>query len=401
MSNRREADRSHPRPPNPATAGQLFALVRSGTATTRPELGRATGLSRTAVASRVDALIDLGLVREAEEPGSGVGRPPARLSFQAGAGIVLAGALGRSRTQVAVCDLAGQVLAAQEVQQEIGLGPDDLMPRVVGALAEVLGRARRPARTVRGIGVSIPGTVDPARRCSLDSPIMAGWHAVPLAPYFENLGPAPVFLENDTNVIALAERTGHLTPWSDALIVKASTGFGAGIVAGGVLQHGALGAAGEIGHVKYGPAKGVPCRCGEVGCLEAVAAGWALVRDLRAKGVDVTHVRDVVALALTGDTEARRHIRRSGRHFGEVLAAAVTLLNPAAIVVGGDMAPAYDLFVAGLRETLYRDASAIATRDLQIVAATHGEQSGVRGCAELALDEVLSPAAIDRALAAG
>ena len=396
MSNRRELPQLRAVPP--ATAGELFRLIRDGSATSRPELGRATGLSRTAVGSRVDALLGLRLVRESEDGGSGVGRPPARLSFDASAGVVLGAAVGRSRTQVAVCDLAGAVLAAGDVQQEVGLGPDDLMPRVVGALAETLGLAGRSAKDVRGIGVSVPGTVDRARRCSSNSPIMAGWHGVPLDRYFANLGPAPVFLENDTNVIALAERHGHLLRQQDALIVKASTGFGAGIVAGGTLQHGALGAAGEIGHVKYAPAKGIACRCGEVGCLEAVAGGWALVRDLQARGLDVTHVRDVVDLALGGDTEARRYIRRSGRHFGEVLAAAVTLLNPAAIVVGGDMAPAYDLFVAGLRETLYRDASAIATRELQIVAATHGEQSGVRGCAELALDEVLSAAAIDRSL---
>ena len=392
MANRRG---DHVRIPNPATAGRVFHLIRTGAATTRPELGRVTELSRTAVAARVAALLDLGLVREVDEGSSGVGRPATHLVFDASAGVVLAAAVGRSRTQVAVCDLAGSVLASEDVQQEIGLGPDELMPRVVGALSEALGRAGRPARDVRGIGVSIPGTVDPVRRCSQASPIMAGWHAVPLDRYFANLGQAPVFLENDTNVIALAERSGHLRTLQDAVIVKASTGFGAGIVLGGALQHGALGAAGEIGHVKYGPAKGMPCRCGEVGCLEAVAGGWALVRDLQAKGFDVGHIRDVVSLALGGDTEARRHIRRSGRHFGEVLAAAVTLLNPAAIVVGGDMAPAYDLFVAGLRETLYRDASAIATRSLEILAATHGEQSGVRGCAELALDEVLSEAAID------
>jgi predicted NBD/HSP70 family sugar kinase len=269
---------------------------------------------------------------------------------------------------------------------------------VVGALAETLGRAGRPARDVRGIGVSIPGTVDARRRCSQDSPIMAGWHAVPLDRYFTELSEAPVFLENDTNVIALAERSGYLGQYEDALIVKASTGFGAGIVAGGTIQHGAIGAAGEIGHVKYAPAKGLACRCGEVGCLEAVAGGWALVRNTRERGADVNHIRDVVALALGGDADARREIRRSGRHFGEVLAAAVTLLNPAAIVIGGDMAPAYDLFVAGLRETLYRDASAIATRELQIVSATYGEHSGVRGCASLALDDVLSEAAIDRAV---
>jgi predicted NBD/HSP70 family sugar kinase len=165
-----------------------------------------------------------------------------------------------------------------------------------------------------------------------------------------------------------------------------------------VLQHGALGAAGEIGHVKYAAARRLPCRCGDVGCLEAIAGGWALVRNMQQRGYDVGHVRDVARLALAGDAQARGEIRDSGRHFGTVLAAAVTLLNPAVIVVGGDLAPAYDMFVAGLRETLYRDASAIATRDLQIVSATYGEQTGVRGCAVMALDHVLADDAVDIAL---
>lgn len=392
---RRAARTARARSTNPATAGQILELVRQGAATTRAEVGRATGLSRTAVAARIAALAGSGLLTETDEPGSGVGRPPARLAFDAGSGLVLAAAIGRSRTQVAACDLDGRVLEAGEVGQEVGLGPHALMPRVVAALGEILTRSGRPAGDVRGLGVSIPGTVDRHGRCSVDSPIMSGWHGVDLAPFFGSVTTAPVFVENDTNVIALAERDGHLRTFRDALIVKASTGLGAGIVSGGVLQHGAVGAAGELGHVKFGPAEGIECRCGDSGCLEAVAGGWAIVRDLRESGLEVDHIRDVVDLAVTGDTAARNRIRASGRHVGQVLAAVVTLLDPGAVVIGGDMAPAYDLFVAGLRERLYRDATALATRDLTILAATHGAESGVRGCAALALDQVLSPAAVD------
>jgi predicted NBD/HSP70 family sugar kinase len=391
--------RTRSRLTNPATAGQVFRLVREGTVATRTEIGQRTGLSRTAVAARLAALLGADLIVETDDAGAGVGRPPARLAFNIRAGVVLTAALGRSRTQLAVCDLAGDVLAAHDFDQEIGLGPDELMPKVVRALRAALKRAGRDPAAIRGVGLSIPGTVNPASRSSYESPIMAGWHGIPLDPYFGPLTDAPVYLENDTNGIALAERSGHLLTWRDALIVKASTGFGAGIVAGGVLQHGALGAAGEIGHVKYAAADGLPCRCGDTGCLEAIAGGWALVRNMRAQGYEVGHVRDVASLALGGDTTARNEIRGSGRHFGNVLAAAVTLLNPAVIVVGGDLAPAYDMFVAGLRETLYRDASAIATRDLQIVSATYGDRSGVRGCATLVLDHVLSEAAVDAALA--
>ncbi len=385
-------------PAAPATAGQMLALVRAGRATTRTELGRMTGLSRTAVAARVGPLLTSGLLVEAEEGPSSGGRPPVRLRFNRNAGVVLAVAVGRSRTQLAVCDLEGEALTTAEFDQETGVGPGELMPRVVQALAGLLDEAEREVAEVRAVGMSIPGTVDVAHGRSLQSPVMAGWDGVPLAPYLHTLAEVPVHVDNDVNVMALSERRGHLQEFDDLLLVKASTGLGAGIVAGGRLLRGALGAAGEIGHSRTTAAAGLSCRCGETGCLEAVAGGWALVRDLQAQGREVEHVRGLVELVLAGDAEARTVVRESGRRVGEVLAAAVNLLNPEAVVVGGDMAQAYDVFVAGLRESLYAQATALSTSELQIVPATHGPRAGVVGCAALALEHVLDAAAVDRAL---
>ncbi|AKE92030.1 MULTISPECIES: ROK family transcriptional regulator [Rhodococcus] len=383
----------------PATAGEVFALVRAGAATTRSEIGHHTGLSRTAVAARVSALQDLGLVVETEEGPSTGGRPPLTLTFGAGAGIVLVGAIGRSRTQLAVCDLAGELLRTEDLEQEIGASPGELMPKIVAHLADLRDALGPGAPRTVGIGVSLPGTVDTVRGCSLDSPMMAGWDGVELQPFLAGLGAAPVFVDNDANVMVLAERLGERRKFDDMLLIKASTGLGAGIVSGGVLQRGAVGAAGEIGHTKTAAAQGVLCRCGDVGCVEAIAGGWALVRDLQEQGRDVTHIRDVVALAVGGDAEARRMIRDSGRRIGEVIAGAVNLLDPAVLVVGGDMAEAYDVFVAGLRETLYRDAVSVATRALQILPWSHGDRSGMIGCASMALDQVLSVRAVDRMVA--
>ncbi|QDP98287.1 ROK family protein [Microlunatus elymi] len=384
----------------PSTAGDVLALVREG-ATTRSDLGRLTGLSRTAVAARVAALLRSGLLVEADdEPSvSTGGRPPGQLRFNRDAGVVLAGAIGRSRTQVAVCDLDGTVLAAADVEQEIGVSPDQLMPAVVGALTDLLDEIARPAAAVRTIGLSIPGTVDIERGASLDSPIMTGWDGVPLAPYLADLSRAPVFVENDANAMALSERRGHLEQHRDLTFLKASTGIGIGVVVDGRLVRGRLGAAGEIGHTKITAAEGLACRCGDTGCLEALAGGWALVRHAAEAGLQVDHVRDLAARAVAGDAVARRLTRDAGRRTGEVLAAAVNLLNPEVVVVGGDLAAAYDSYVAGLRESLYAQASALATRELAIVPLTHGERAGVVGCAALALGQVLAPAAVDRALA--
>ena len=389
----------------PATTGEVFSLIRDGRALTRSDVGRLTGLSRTAVAARLTALLGSGLVVEGLDdddraPSTG-GRPAVHLRFNRDAGVVLAGAIGRSRTQLAVCDLDGTVLVSVDLDQEVGPTAQALMPQVVAAFGSLLDEAGRAPDDVRAVGLSIPGTVDSTRGASLDSPIMSAWDGVELAPFLRDLplpSGAPVFVDNDANVMALSERRGHLETFQHLIFVKASTGIGVGIVSAGQVLRGASGAAGEIGHTKTASAEGLACRCGDTGCVEAVAAGWALVQSARERGLPVEHIRDLVRLAVSGDPEARHLVREAGRRIGEALASAVNLLNPEAVVVGGDLAQAYDTFVAGLRESVYSQASALATRELRIVPVTHGERAGVVGCAAMAIREVLDSTAVDRAL---
>ena len=386
----------------PATPGQVFSLIRDGRALTRSDVGRITGLSRTAVAARLGALLGSGLVVEGAEPDdrgpSTGGRPPVHLRFNRAAGVVLAGAIGRSRTQLGVCDLDGAVLASVDLDQEVGPAAEDLMPQVVAAFGDLLASVGRSPDAVRAVGLSIPGTVDFVRGASLDSPIMAGWDGVELAPFLRPLTAAPVFVDNDANVMALSERRGHLERHRGAPARRRRCRRRHRWRPSRTAGRGAQGAAGEIGHTKVASAEGLPCRCGDTGCVEAVAAGWALVQSARERGLRVEHIRDLVRLAVAGDPDARHLVREAGRRIGEALASAVNLLNPEAVVVGGDLAEAYDTFVAGLRESVYSQASALATRSLAIVPVTHGELSGVVGCAAMAIREVLDSAAVDRAL---
>jgi predicted NBD/HSP70 family sugar kinase len=380
----------------PATAGELLELVRTGRASTRSQLRMLTGLSRTAVTARVASLTGAGLLLLGEELASTGGRPPGALVFNKDAAVVLAVAIGRSRSQLAVLDLDGQELASDSRDQEVGVGPAELMPQIVERLRDLLRGITPP---VLGIGLSLPGTLDPVRGVSIGSPVLSGWDRVELAPYFADLVQAPLFVANDADVLARSELLGGAGGLEDVLVVKASTGLALGIVADGRVLSGHLGAAGEIGHTIVDAAGDLPCRCGASGCLETIAGGWALVARMAESGQPVGHVRDLVALALQGDSFARGLLRDSGRELGEVLAVAINLLNPAAVVIGGDMAAAFDFYVAGVRESVYRRAAPLATRDLRFVPATHGDRAGVVGCAALALDHVLSPAAVDARLA--
>jgi predicted NBD/HSP70 family sugar kinase len=384
------------------SAGQVLELVRAGRASTRSDLRRVTGMSRTAVVSRVAALADAGLLLIGEELASTGGRPPGGLVFNADAGVVLAVAVGRSRSQLAVFDLLGNERGSYSVDHEVGAGPDVVMP----PLAEHLGRLLQDVtRPVLGIGLSMPGTVDPVRGVSVDSPVMGGWDGTDLAPYLRDVTRAPLYVGNDADVLARSERLGHATAGSggasgfaDLLVLKASTGLGLGIIAEGRVVSGHLGGAGEIGHTKVDAAQGRPCRCGDTGCLETLAGGWALVARLNESGRQVGHIRDVVELAAGGDPEAKAMLRESGRQLGEVLAVAINLLNPQAVVIGGDMGASFDVYAAGVRESVYARASALATRDLQFLPSTFGDRAGIVGCAAMALDQVLSPSAVDARL---
>lgn len=386
-----------PRMSEMASAGELLELVRTGQASTRTDLRRLTGLSRTAVVARVSALVDAGLLMLGEELASTGGRPPGALVFNHDAGVVLAVAIGRSRSQLAIFDLEGRELAGDTRDHGVGISAPELMPQLAERLTTMLADVEPP---VLGIGISLPGIVDPEKIVSVDSPVMGGWDGVDLAPYLRQVADVPIFLANDADVLARSELFGPGEKPRNALVVKASTGLGMGVIADGRIVTGAMGAAGEIGHTRLDSAGELPCRCGSTGCLETIAGGWALVARLVESGVQAGHVRDLVAAALAGDAVARGLLRESGRHLGELLAIAINLLNPEVVVIGGDMGQAFDLYTAGVRESVYARSTALATRDLRFMPSTHADSSGLVGCAALAIDHILAPASVDARLTA-
>ena len=153
------------------------------------------------------------------------------------------------------------------------------------------------------------------------------------------------------------------------MLVKVATGIGSGIISDGALRRGAEGAAGDLGHIQVPHDVDAVCRCGNVGCLEAIASGAAVASQLRAAGIEAHSSQDVVTLVRGGSVLATQLLRAAGRTIGEVLASAVSLLNPSVIVIGGSLAEAGDPLLAGVREVVYRRSLPLATANLRIVQA--------------------------------
>ncbi|WP_214409086.1 ROK family transcriptional regulator [Sphaerisporangium fuscum] len=379
-----------------ASTGEVLQLIRTGEAATRADIGRLTGLSRPAVQMRVAELLERNLIVEDTEGPSTGGRPPARLTFNAAAGVILVASLGASRTQIAVCDLAGAELARTDLEIDVERGPDIVLPLLMDLWDELLGD--RPRSQVRGVGLGVPATVEFAAGRTESVRVMASWTGVVIPPLIEARFPVPVFVDNDVNVIAAGEyRTAYAGEVRDLLYVKVSTRIGAGVVAGGEILRGALGAAGEIGHIPVRDGGGVLCRCGNVDCVDSVASGTAILRDLRARGRDVSSLSDVVTLVRAGDAETMTVVRRAGRLLGEVIASAVNLLNPAVVVLGGDVAERFQPLVSGVREVVYRRSTALATRSLRIERSRLGPSAGITGCALMVIDHIMAPEVVDAA----
>jgi predicted NBD/HSP70 family sugar kinase len=394
-----------------AGAGDLLELVRTGRATTRGALQQATGLSRATVGQRLDRLFRAGWLREGA--GGPVdsplgGRPSITLEFDDAHAVVLAADLDTRHARAAVLSLAGAILAEHSGTLVVEDGPDAVLGELGGWFAELLEKAGHRAEEVCGIGLAVPGPVDSETGRVVQPPIMPGWDGYDIRgrlarAFAERTGATaavPVLVDNDANLMAYGEqRTGH-PDCSAFVLVKVSTGIGAGVVVDGSIFRGIDGGAGDIGHIRVPEGADALCRCGSYGCLAALASGGAVARKLAETGVPAASGSDVRDLLAAGHPGAAALAREAGRRVGDVLATVVTLLNPGVLMIAGDLAGTP--FVTGVRELLYQRALPRSTAHLDVVTSRLGERAALVGAGALVVEHLYAPErAEERLLALG
>jgi len=382
------APRSHYDPgvtgqlPDEALDALVLDEIRLGLSRSRSELVARTGLGRAIVSQRVGELIGRGLVVEGDPGPSTGGRPPRQLTFRADAGHLLVADLGATSIDVALTTLDGRILGHHDEPAQIEDGPDVALGRVEEQFDLLLATTSAVPGRLWGIGIAVPGPVEFATGRPISPPIMPGWDRYPIRERFATRHGAPVWVDNDVNVLALGEwRSGVAAGHDDVVVVKIGTGIGAGIV----------------------------------GCLEALAGGGALGRAGAEAAGDGRSARlrtsldqrgrvtaeDVARAASAGDPVAVALLQGAGRRVGSMLASVVNFFNPSLVVIGGGVANSPDQFLASIRETVYRRSLPLATRDLLIQRSSLGGLAGVIGASSMVLDELFSRGAIGQWLARG
>ena len=360
-------------------------------------------MSRSKVSLEVGQLVGAGLLVEDGLGESEGGRRSSLLRIPRGAGLVAAVDLGATSADVAVTTLGGEVIGRVGEPADVREGPNRVLGRAVELLAGLLDEQGADPSEVIAVGVGLPGPVEYASGRPTVPPLMPGWDSYPIHEAFAGCYDAPVFVDNDVNIMALGEHRGGLGRGvENMLFVKIGTGIGCGIVVSGRLYRGSQGSAGDIGHVRAAP-DGPVCACGNVACLEAMAAAPAIVREAERiagleRGGALAALREaeeldlgsVLKAATYGDAGAVGIVRRSGRLIGETLATLVSVLNPSLVVIGGGVAyVASHTLLAEVRSAVYHRSLPLATRNLPIVLSELGEDAGVIGASVMAAEGVL------------
>jgi predicted NBD/HSP70 family sugar kinase len=358
-------------------------LRRHGTLS-RADLARITGLSATTMTALVAELLNSGLVVEqalrdgAAEP-AGRGRPPVLLRLDASAGGALGIDFGHHHLRVAIADLSRTVLAERAMEIDVDAEAGHSLDAAAALVEEVLDEAGMERGRVIGAGVGLPGPIDARTGAVGSSVILPDWVGLKPAEELARRLDVPVTVDNDANLGALGEVSlGAARGLGDVIYVKVASGIGAGLVLGGRLYHGSVGLAGELGHVHVRD-QGAVCRCGSRGCLETVAATGAVLAALRPAHRDDLNVHEAVALVRAGDLGAQRVFTDAGRAIGRALGDHCNLLNPAAVVVGGDLSAAGRPLLDGIRESVDRYAQPAIAASVAIIASRLGDRAQVLG----------------------
>ena len=370
----------------------------------RADIARVTGLSPSTVSAIVAGLQQAGLVRETGAGLSRGGRRPTMIGFCDDVFALVGVEIGASHVTVVVTDLRADVRTARWGLHPVLTDPDGALATVRAFIDDGLAELGIARRQVIGIGVGVPTPVRPDKPGRLPSHIVPAWRDHDVHEILSRAYGLPIFVENDANLGALAEQWwGAGKDGKDLTYIKIGTSVGSGPIINGELYRGAGGTAGEIGHKRMDPS-GPRCPCGLTGCLTTFIGSETLVARARREvaGGDgaIANVGDLVRAARAGDAGARRIVADVGAHVGVAVASLMNVLNPAVVVLGGEITGVGELLLAPVRAAVRDRSLATTFEDTAITTSNLGDKAIAVGAATMVLRAALADRALFPALAA-
>jgi len=357
----------------------------------RADIARETALQRSTISLIVDELRVDGLIEEVSGESTG-GRPPSLLSLRTADAVAIGVDLGTVKTVMASSDLAGRVLEQEEFPTDKDV--KETLRKIVQCAQQLNGKTRR---TVEGIGISLPGVVDPETGNSYVPHF--NWRNAPIAETLKHATSLPVSIDNDANAAALAELwfgRPEIREVRDFILVLVEEGVGTGIVFDGQVYRGEGGTAGEFGHMTIGTGAPVECAVGSRECWEAFASERSAIaryQKLSRSNSNDVNFESVMDLALKGERNARAALKETARYLGIGIANLIQGLAPEAVIVGGPIVRVWPVIVDDLKASV--DSSICrGFPSTPIMDSTLGPQPTLMGALSLVLASKFASAAV-------
>ncbi|MCP4536044.1 MAG: ROK family transcriptional regulator [Chloroflexi bacterium] len=360
----------------------------------RADIARATQLTRPTVSDVVADLMESGLVEEVGYGPSAGGKPPILLSVADDSYHLIGIDLASGEFRGAVVNLRGKIKHRLHLPLQ-GRDGDVALALVYDVIDELVAATDSP---LLGIGIGTPGLMDPVngivrRAVNLD------WNNLPLRSLLQERYNLPVYVANDSQVGALAEHTfGQIKDVENLVVVKIENGIGSGIVLGGRLFYGDAFGAGEIGHITV-VENGERCRCGNLGCLETVLSGRAIVQRAQAiardnpdsplhqfvSSSDEITIDTVCQASNAGDEAVQQMIEEAGRHLGTVIASLVSVLNIRHILVTGSVTCFGPSWIDVIKQEMSERCLTTLANETEIGISSIGKDIVILGASALVL----------------
>ncbi len=376
----------------------VFASVNSTRLTLTTQLASSKSKINTLVAGLIeqDMLIEAGLQQ------SSGGRCAQTLMLNPQLGVIIAIDIGATSIDIAILLPNLQIIQRQTSSIDVCDGPCHVLSYTRTIMRQLLQQCQHTPREVIAIGIGVPGPVDFEQAQLVNPPLMPEWDGFSIRDYLRDEYDVPIFVDNDVNLMALGELWSLPQRLSHFLVIKVGTGIGCGIICQGQVYRGVAGSAGDVGHICVDQA-GARCRCGNLGCVEAMAAAPAIVR-MAMQAVDsgaspmlaqilqtqgILTAESVGYASKNGDGAAHQIIQQSGSLIGQMLASVINFYNPSHVFIGGGITQIGPLFLAAVRQSIYQRSLALSTRHLQIQYTSLAAQGGIIGAGVLAMQETL------------
>lgn len=361
----------------------VASLLYNNSPTSRSEIAQKTDLTPATISKITSRLLSSGLVEEVGVGKSTGGRRPTLLDINEKFGFVVATKIEARNVITGLYDLRTNKLDGNTTRippEPDPNGVEDIIIRDTNAYSK--------AGEIIGMGIGTSGLITDSGEI-IYTPIL-GWENVTLAEDLASRLSTPIIVDNDVNALTLAEGwMGAGEGYDDFLCVTVGEGIGAGLMIDGSLYRGSIGGAGEIGHITLDP-EGPRCRCGEKGCLEALASDYFLRNEVVKVGIEPPTIDRLARLADEGDDRALGIFESMGRNLGLGVKNLVNTLNPEAVILGGESLSNADYFLPETEEEIMNHSFPREARELKIVRAELGKEGWLIGAALLSIRNFFS-----------